>query len=275
MKGITIKAIRLTAIAALALEAVSCGNGEMPVPADSNIRFNAAVVDGDIVDVNAAGDAASLDNTFKVLFWLDAEPLEIAEHNNIFWTTPYLASHALQPVPFYSVTVYDTAYPYPQPDTAPLYATGYSPGNILQGDATEGYRVLTANVGSSLERGRYDFMGCDVWRDVYRGTLADPFAQQKNVLYFRHLSAKLKFFADRDATMEKRQYVRNVRIRDLRMSIDGGSTWTWMHTPSAFEWKVLDPAEDFTPAYTKMIETVRAKPGNETAATEASVPKAG
>jgi len=243
------------------------GAADAPLPAASaSVKVNTAVA-----GVASRGTAAVEDNTFMLLFWRNADHLEQASANPTLWLLPYLASHAPQPVHFYGVSVYDTNYPYPSDAT--LYATGYSPGSVISYSTDEGYRLLTVNINDPDKKGRYDFLGCDVWREVFRGHLSDPYSQEKNKLYFRHLASKLKFFADRDdATMENRQFVRNVQIRDLQMSTDGGKTWTPMHTPSAFEWKTLGPA-DFTAAYMEAIDAAKRVAGNEAAAS--TLPKAG
>jgi len=271
MKRISDILTRFAATASLAVLTAACGgdgrpDGPLPAAATS-VKVNTAVA-----GVASRGAVTGGDNTFKVLFWRDAEHLESASADPVLWLLPYLASHAPQPVSFYGVSVYDTSYPYPSYDE-PLYATGYSPGSVISYSPDDGYRKLTVGIDDPDMKGRFDFLGCDVWREVFRGNLSDPFSQEKNKLYFRHLASKLKFYADRDrATMEKRQYVRNVQIRDLRMSTDGGVHWTPMHTPAAFEWKTLDPGE-FTSAYLKVINAARSVAGNEAAAS--TFPKAG
>lgn len=244
----------LLALAALA----SCiYEDEAPGPeVDQTIRVNTQAVDGS----RAAATPASGDNTFMVLFWTDKTHLETGAGGTVTWmSTLYLAGHAPQPVSFYENSVFDTRYPYPpQAEDAYLYATGYAPGNILK--STDGYRTLTATV-KNTEKGRYDFLGCDVWSDVYRGSQNDPFSQDKNKLYFRHLAAKLVFYAARDReTMENRQFVRNVKIKNLQMSVGGGS-WTPMYTPRTFEWLPLLDG-DFTSSYNKTIASVRLVSGN-------------
>lgn len=273
MKRISDILTRLAASATLAVLTAACGgDGRQEEPfqlpeASASVKVNTAVA-GFASRAGATGE----DDTFMILFWRDADHLESAAADPAKWLLPYLASHAPQPVPFYGVSVYDTTYPYPSLDE-PLYATGYSPGSLLSYSTEDGYRKLTVGIDDPDRKGRTDFLGCDVWREVYRGNLSDPFSQEKNKLYFRHLSSKLKFYADRDrATMEKRQYVRNVEIRDLRMSIDGGVTWMPMHTPVAFEWKPLD-ADGFTSAYRKVIDAAKSVAGNEAAAS--TFPKAG
>jgi len=213
--------------------------------------------------------SAVSDNTFMVLFWQNNAHLE-SPSDEALWPSPYLAGHAPQPIEFYEHAVFDTRYPYPD-RTSCLYATGYAPGKVLSPDDDKGYRRLSATVRDT-EKGRFDFLGCDVWSDVYRGSQDDPFAQDKNRLYFRHLAAKLVFYADRDRnTMENKQYVRNVRVTGLYMSIDGGKTYTSMYTPNVFEWKELTES-DFTASYTKTIEAVKLVKGNQGVT---SLPKAG
>ncbi len=234
----------------------------------NNIVVNTVSVGG---PSRAAADGG--DNTFMVLFWQRAAHLESPSTRSSAWLAPYLAAHAPQPVEFYKHSVFDTSYPYPLPDDAYIYATGYSPGRALKPDATEGYRILTAQFADSAALSRIDFLGCDVWSEVFRGSLKDPFAQDKNKLYFRHLGAKLIFYANRDEeSMENKQFVRNVQITDLQMSIDGGATWTRMYTPSVFEWGLLQDA-DFTNPYNKVINAVKAEAGN--AAALNTRPKAG
>lgn len=226
-------------------------DGDTPEQQSGTIRVNTLAVNG-----TRAASTEDGDNTFMVLFWQDTNHLEDPEKSeNASWTTPYLASCAPQPVTFYSQSVYDTRYPYPD-ESSWLYATGYAPGKVLAPDETDDYRKLTATV-NDLEKGRYDFLGCDVWSDVYKGSQSDPFAQEKNKLYFRHLASKLVFYADRDkTTMENKQYVRNVEITNLQMSIDDGKKWTSMYTPNEFEWKTLDET-DFTNSYNKTIEAAK------------------
>lgn len=245
--------VMLLAEAALA----SCIYEGEELPDDSEtIRVHTQAVDGS----RAAVKTESGDNTFMVLFWRDKAHLESASAVVAAWSSNlYLAGHAPQPVAFYERSVFDTRYPYPpQQEYSYLYATGYAPGNVLK--PSNGYRTLTASVGTP-EKGRYDFLGCDVWSEVFRGSQSDPFSQDKNKLYFRHLAAKLVFYADRDrATMENRQFVRNVRIKNLQMSVGGGE-WTPMYTPRIFEWKTLQD-DDFTTSYVKTIATVKLVEGN-------------
>lgn len=231
----------------------------------ATIRVNTLAVDG-------TRSSEGGDNTFMVLFWQQTTHLASASGKASLWQAPYLAGHAPQPASFYKSSVFDTRFPYPAPEDTYIYATGYAPGNVLKPDTEYGYRRLTATVGDT-EKGRYDFLGCDFWEEVFKGSLKDPFAQDKNKLYFRHLAAKLVFYADRDRkTMENKQYVRNVQVKNLRMSIDGGNTWTPMYTPHTFEWKELAET-DFTESYKKTIAAVRSIEGNESA--EGTSPQAG
>jgi len=253
------KVMSVALLAGASLSSCIYENDDEPLSGDT-VGVNTMAVDGAAV--------VSGDNTFMVLFWPDITHLE-ASSGDIAWPEPYLAGHAPQPVDFYEYSVFDTRYPYPDA-TSVLYATGYAPGTVLKPDAGSGYRRLSAV--DVAEKGRYDFLGCDVWREVYKGSQTDPFAQNKNRLYFRHLSSKLVFYADRDkTTMENRQYVRNVTVTNLQMSIDGGENWTQMHTPSGFVWDILKP-DDFTASYTKTIESIRLVAGNEGVNT---APKAG
>lgn len=283
-----IRILEATLLAAAALAAGSCDREEAPeYPADT-ICVNTLAVDGGSTVSTDDGD-----NTFMVLFWKGDASKEYLETNfgaDVVWPSPYLAEQAPQSVASYERLVYDTRYPYPMypEETTYLYATGYAPGRVLVPETADNYRTLIVNdtpaadapdaddapPAVKVQRGRIDFLGCDVWSDIFRGSRADPFAQDKNKLYFRHLAAKLVFYADRDkATMQNKQFVRNVKIANLQMSIDGGTTWTPMYTPSKFEWKELNDA-DFTPSYTKTIETVKAIPSNLDVAAS-SRPKAG
>lgn len=235
------------------------------------------------------------DHTFMVLFWRDPAHLEFDPAAGAgAWSSAsaepilYLAGQAPQPVAFYERSVYDLRYPYPDSELTELYATGYSPGSMLGPKDGHDYRTLEVDeellgTGKSegntsnpihAHLGRYDYMGCDVWREVYFGSRADPFAQDRNRLYYRHLAAKLLVFADRDKeSMENKQFVRDVRVTNLFMSIDGGQNWLPMYTPSAFEWQELVPS-DFTAAYNKTIAAVKALPANGSVPAD-SRPKAG
>ncbi len=251
--------IGILALLAGALSSSCIYDYEEEPQTETTIRVQTLAVDG------AHAGAEESDNTFMVLFWQHTEHLETASDQEADWKAPYLAGHAPQPVSFYKNSAFDTHYPYPAPDNTYLHATGYAPGNVLASDATHGYRRLAATV-ENAKKGRYDFLGCDYWNGVFRGSLEDPFAQDKNKLYFRHLAAKLVFYADRDReTMENKQFVRSVQIKNLQMNIGDGRNWTPMYTPSAFEWTVLNDA-DFTESYKKTIEAVKSIPGNESAA---------
>jgi len=256
-----------TLIAGLLLSSCIYDNGEDTAPDGETICVNTLAVDG----TRTASVPEENDGTFMVLFWENKDFLENPSTAGQ-WPLPYLASHAPQPVPFYEHSVFDTRYPYPDLTTY-IYATGYAPGRVLEPDDAEGYRKLTSTV-DGLEKARYDFLGCDVWSDIYKGSEEDPFAHDKNKLHFRHLAAKLLFYADRDkTTMENKQYVRNVRVTNLHMSVDGGKTYTSMFTPKAFEWKELEEA-DFTTSYKKTIESVKHIEGN-TGVSPGSKPNAG
>lgn len=227
--------------------------GTDPV-SDTPISVNTAAVEGSRV-----GGVA--DNTFMLLLWEYTNHLSGTTPNDPDWLNPYYSGQAPQPVTFYNLSVFDTRYPYPMPQDQLVYATGYAPGDVLNPDRTVGFSRLTSSAAEA-DKGRYDYLGCDSWPEVYRGSLMDPFAQEKNKLYFRHLSSKLVIIADRDKeTMENKQYVRNVQVRHLRMSIDGGQTWTPMYTPSAFEWQPLT-AGDITASYREVIDAVKLVEGN-------------
>lgn len=249
-----IRTMALTAL--IGLLPASCGSdGEQPDELTDSIHVSTRMLPG----AGAAINPNVSDNTFTVLFWHDITHLETPSAAT--WPAPYLAALAPQPVGFYEWGVFDTRYPYPD-KTSYLYATGYAPGEALLPEGNYRKLSLSATV-TELEKGRYDFMGCDVWGDVYKGSQGDPFAHDKNKLYFRHLASKLVFYATRDKnTMENKQYVRNVCVTRLYMSVDGGRTYTPMHTPDAFEWQAL-AAEDFTAAYTKAIDSARNEKGNQ------------
>jgi len=261
-----LRVVSATVLAGLPLGSCSSDDVTDPELQRNAIRVNTVAVAG----TRAVAAAERDDNTFMVLFWQSREHLESASGEAAAWTAPYLAGHAPQPVAFYKQSVFDTRYPYPLPADTYLYATGYAPGKVLKPDATEGYRRLVATIDAETSS-RYDFLGCDAWNDVYRGSLSDPFSQEKNKLYFRHLASKLIFYADREKeTMENKQFVRKVRVKRLSMSIDGDH-WTTMYTPSVFEWKRLDDPGDFTASYEKVIEAVTKLDGNKSAGR----PKAG
>ncbi len=239
-----------------------------------NIRINTVVVNGS----RTARVSETDDNRFVVLFWRK-DDLASLENPNIDFPVPYLSKEAPQSVEFYNQTVYDTGYPYPYPETTMLYATGYAPASALTPEGN--FRTLKVNENDP-DKGRHDFLGCDLWRDVYKGSQQDPFAKDKNKLYFRHLAAKLKFYADRDKeSMENKQFVRNVRITNLRMRIDDGNDeagWKSMYTPKVFKWqKLVDNPEnagesDFTESYKQVIAKVKQIGGNTSVDTN---PKAG
>ncbi len=254
-------------IAGIFLSSCIYDNGEDTEPQGESICVNTLAVDG----TREASTAAEADNTFMVLFWENKDFLENASEGNQ-WFSPYLERLAPQPVTFYERSGFDTHYPYPETN-AYIYATGYAPGNMLMQDDTESFRKIISNA-DVVNKARYDFLGCDVWSDVYKGSKEDQFAQDKNKLYFRHLAAKLIFYADRDrVTMENKQYVRNVRVTNLYMSIDGGKNYTSMFTPNEFEWKQLE-ADDFTSSYNKTIASVKLVEGNTGLGAD-SKPKAG
>ncbi len=223
-----------------------------------NIRINTMVVNGSRIASVVEAD----NDRFVVLFWRENDLASLKSSDSDF-PVPYLSKEAPQSVEFYNQTVYDTGYPYPYPETTMLYATGYAPASALTLEGN--FRTLKVNEDDP-DKGRHDFLGCDLWPEVYRGSQSDPFAKDKNKLYFRHLAAKLKFYADRDReSMENKQFVRNVRITNLYMRTDGGNDekgWLPMYTPSQFKWDEMTEG-DFTSSYNKTIAEVIATPGNE------------
>jgi len=224
-----------------------------PEAEPSTIRVNTADVDGSRASLSADGS----DNTFMLLLWEEADLVHLEPSKA--WPSPYLAAHAPQPVPFFDRSVFDTRYPYPDNENAFLYATGYAPGIVVKPADGKDYRRLKVELGDH-RRGRCDFMGLDLWKEVYKGSQLDPFSHDKNKLYFRHLAAKLLVIADRDkTTMENKQFVRNVRVNNLKMSTDGGTTWTTLYTPLRFDWQQLTHDTDFTLSYNKAIASAQAE----------------
>ena len=243
--------------AGLTLAACSRDREPLPEPLAPTICVNTLATDG-------AGTSPA-DNTFMALFWQSCTHLAGPNASDPLQTwTPYLASHAPQPVAYYTSMLYDTGYPYPRGESSVLYATGYAPGVLLRPDPAAGFRRLIATEGSQPMSGeqasRCDFLGCDLWKEVWWGSVDYPFSQESNKLYFRHLAAKLLFYADRDRpSMEGKQFVRNVEITKLSMSIDGGLTWTPMHTPLEFEWQELPSSYFDTGTLNQMVETLSGK----------------
>jgi len=234
----------------------------------ASIRITTAMVPGRW-DKIEPGDAP-----FMLMLWDDDTQLVTPGTSD--WSAPYLYRESPQSVTFYKEFVYDVGEPYPTVANQMLYATGYAPSTALV--VSDNYRVLDYgkpdwSQEELKEVERIDFLGCDVWPDVYRGSVSDPFAQDKNRLYFRHLAAKLVFYADRErGTMEGRQYVRRVSVTNLRMSVDGGTTWEPLCAPVQFTWGPLDPARDFSAEYTALLDRIKKIPGNTTVT---SVPPAG
>lgn len=270
-----IEHIIITALSVLlaGLSITSCiYDDEVDSDLSGTISINAAVVAG----TRTAPIAEKSDNTFMVLFWLDEHKENLEQpQDGMTLPPPYLAKEAPQSVSFYSNTVYDTGYPYPYPETRLLYATGYAPSSVLT--AGQNYRTLTVSIpekDKNQKLGRCDFLSCDIWSDVFKGSQSDPFAQDKNKLYFRHLAAKLVFYADRDEkSMENSQYVRNVQVTNLRMKV-GNAEWSdndCMYTPSEFIWQKLEPS-DFTESYLTIIDNITKLDGNSGVSTK---PKAG
>jgi len=242
-------------------------------PAPASIRVNTMLAGGPWRSPSPLSAEGSGKN-FTVLFWQRPEKLlepPSANGDYSFWLAPYLASTAPKAVTEYTDLTFDTNYPYPVPETAELFATGYAPSDVLAPDATEGYHRIAfveqlSDGQTKPRKGRYDFLGCDAWNEVYYGSQSSPFAQERNKLYFRHLASKLLFYAERDqASMENKQYVRFVEVTGIEMTTDDGASWTPLHTPVSFEWDALDKDNSLTDAYTKVISAVRTLTGVTTA----------
>ncbi len=253
---ITVVSAAVFAVSAFA----SCIYDDESAPADTDQTIGVNVAEVSSGSGHRVGENS--DNKFEVVFWLDEHTAKLgnpADGDAI--TAPYLAREAPQPVSYYNQSVYDTGYPYPYPEETKVYATGYAPSNFLS--ASDNYTKLTVDFKGEKNQkiGRYDFLGCDFWREVYKGSQEDPFAQEKNRLYFRHLAAKLVFYADRDkVSMENKQFVRDVQIKNLEMKV-GDREWIPMHTPSEFAWSKLED-KDFTASYEKTITEIKALAGN-------------
>lgn len=110
------------------------------------------------------------------------------------------------------------------------FARGYAPAVVLAPRETDrgafDYRELTlsseAVSGGKLPLGRMDFLSLDA-DPAYWGNKEDKFGQERNRLYFRHLTAQVLFVAQRDQSMVDMQYVRDVVLSNLRVCYYGGT----------------------------------------------------
>ena len=88
------------------------------------------------------------------------------------------------------------------------------------------YRELTlsseAVSGGKLPLGRMDFLSLDA-DPAYWGNKENKFGQERNRLYFRHLTAQVLFVAQRDQSMVDMQYVRDVVLSNIRVCYYGGT----------------------------------------------------
>jgi len=249
----------------------SCAADELDFHDDGPVNTRTTICVKTAMEPGRHDKILSGEDPFMLILWENADHLETAGTTG--WPNPYLVRESPQSVAFYSEFVYNVGEPYPSDSTQPLYATGFSPANAFT--HSDFYRVLQFKTPAATDPDaktaeRTDFLGCDVWREVYRGSGIDPFAQEKNKLYFRHLAAKLIFYADRDTTMENKQFVRKVQITNLQMSIDG-SEWTALCAPTEFTWGTLTP-DDFSASYSALLDSIKRVSGNNGVTT---VPKGG
>ncbi len=250
----------------------SCIYEDEGVGTESTIGVNTTVVH----DSRSPRDIANEEDPFTIQFWLPAQANQLADPDNLTsWPEPYLTSKTTQPVPFYDQTVFDTGYPYPYPEERLLCATGYAPSELLEqsGKTLKVKLEKTTETGTTVpdeaKKGRYDFLACDLWRKCFSGSSADPFAQDKNKLYFRHLTSKLVFYADRDRnTMENEQFVRNVCISNVKIRVGSGDCWENLSTPSEFTWSKLSETTDFTDPYITIINELKTLNSNKTVSTD-------
>lgn len=144
----------------------------------------------------------------------------------------------------YRSALYDTGKQYPKEnDEAYLYAIGFAPTEFLkpkQGeDGKPDYSVLTVEYGEFGEFGHFkgstDFLSCDA-NEKCKGSLSDPFGQPENVLNFRHLTAKVSFYAYRHESMQGKQQVRNVFIQGLKAKYNTTDTYANLCAPTEFTW---------------------------------------
>lgn len=128
----------------------------------------------------------------------------------------------------YNIKTYNTGVEY-ESSGETYWARGYAPAiGLTPKTLTNGaldYRELTldpsAVVGATLPLGRIDFLSLDA-DPAYQGSLNDKFGQEKNKLYFRHLTSQFLFVARRDTSMIDMQYVRDVKLSNIQICYYNG-----------------------------------------------------
>lgn len=132
------------------------------------------------------------------------------------------------------------------------FARGYAPAVVLAPTETVygafDYRELTLSdeaIQGILPLGRMDFLSLDA-DPAYQGRMDDKFGQDKNRLYFRHLTAQILFVAQRDQSMVDMQYVRDVVLSNIRVCYYGGNAdfptaddvgWLPFSIPQKLSWR--------------------------------------
>lgn len=129
----------------------------------------------------------------------------------------------------YANQLYDTGYPYlikeegDGGDLNTLYAVGFSPGSLLiPSQVSDGldYRTLTVDWNSITDaknyEGRIDFLSLDA-NTNFKGSRDVKFNNTTSQLVFRHLTSKIRVVAIRSEDMFNTQYVRDVKVTNLRL----------------------------------------------------------
>ncbi len=206
---------------------IACHADDRDEVATDTIRFNS----------RALGEGDQL--TPVIFFW---EEKVWKEFNAGGESHPYLIVHPSKNIDFYRFdsTYYDTQTGYPLEEK--LYATGFAPViSFKTVNGKEDFHELflfpedeTEQPESREKIGKTDFLSCDGGKEGHIGSLTEPFGVKDKELEFRRLTSKIVFIAQRDEDMANKEYIKNVEIRDVKISI--GDKKSRLHGPWHFKW---------------------------------------
>ena len=208
--------VRHTSIGILLLLLGACHKDAVlpPEPGESlSIAFHTQVV---------AEDGLSAGGSAHLLFWgeEDFHDKWIPNTGEAEGLKPHYTVRLDKEINHYtyeSKIYYQTPYTYPY-NYANIHATGYAPdwaltpGEGTTGDGVKDYTALT--VADEFLDGSVDFLTCDgCYNHSANMNENNTFLEKEKELKFRHLTAKLAFYGERDPDMYGLVGVRNIKIR--------------------------------------------------------------
>lgn len=218
-------------------------------PSTGSIRVYTGIQSG----ANAPADTQQGEQLkARLIFWREGNYKNSILQGSWPTTPPYLVAEPEEGIDFYRVTngiPYDTKHSYPV-GGAHVHLTGFAPADLTSDD---NYRTLL--VPLEMQTGKVDFLSGD-GNNKRVGTAKNPFEEgseaekKEKQLEFCHLTSKVLVEARRDASMQQRIAVRNVKAKLKKVEE------LPVQVPASFKWQVKDKANEAGGYYPERAESL-------------------